>query len=99
MTSSRSEAHGPVRAVGVQVTDATLAVELQDGRTLIVPLEWFPRLIHGSRPERDHWRLIAGGEGIHWPDLDEDISVEGLLEGRRSKENEHSLERWLASRS
>ena len=54
---------------------------------------WFPRLIDGSRHERDNWRLLAGGEGIHWPELDEDISVEGLLEGRRSNENERSLER------
>jgi hypothetical protein len=66
---------------------------------LIVPLAWFPRLIHGSRSERDNWRLIAGGEGIQWPDLDEDISIEGLLDGRRSHESRTSLERWLASRT
>jgi hypothetical protein len=69
-----------------------------DGRTLTVPLAWYPRLAHGRPEERANWRLIGRGEGIHWPDLDEDISVDGLLAGRRSGESQASLARWLAER-
>lgn len=86
-------------AVGVTVTDEALTVELADGRTVIAPLPWFPRLQHGSSEERNNWRLVGGGEGIHWIDLDEDVSVEGLLAGRSSGESQASLERWLAGRS
>lgn len=86
------------RAQRVIVTGDALVVELLDGRTITVPLTWYPRLSHGSDPERAHWRLIADGEGIHWPDLDEDISVEGLLAGRRSGESQSSLRSWLGSR-
>jgi hypothetical protein len=71
---------------------------LADGRTITAPLAWFPRLVHGRPAERANWRLIAGGEGIHWPDLDEDISVRSLLAGRRSGEGLDSLRRWLKSR-
>ena len=85
-------------AVRVQVTDEGLSVDLSDGRTLIVPTLWFPRLVHGTPQERANWRLLGGGHGIHWPDLDEDISVEGLLAGRPSGEAPASLERWLATR-
>ena len=67
------------RAQRVSVTEDTLTVELVDGRTVSVPITWYPRLAHGSPAERENWRLIGEGEGIHWPDLDEDISVEGLL--------------------
>ena len=63
-----------------------------------MPIAWYPRLSHGTRDERDNWRLIAGGDGIHWPDLDEDVSVAALLEGRRSAESQASLKRWLESR-
>lgn len=86
------------RALGVRVTDDELAVDLVDGRTLVVPLAWFPRLLHGSRQERNRWRLIGRGTGIHWPDLDEDISVEGLLAGRPSGESQPSLRKWLDDR-
>ncbi len=71
---------------------------LDDGRTLSVPLAWYPRLLHGTEAERMRYELIGDGEGIHWPDLDEDISIEGLLAGRRSAETDASLARWLAKR-
>jgi hypothetical protein len=66
----------------VTVTKDTLALELADGRTVTAPLAWYPRLLHGTARERSNWRLIGGGEGIHWPDLDEDISVENVLLGQ-----------------
>ena len=80
---------------GVAVTPDTLSVELSDGRSLSVPLGWFPRLLHGTPEERARWELIGRGSGIHWPDLDEDISLEGLLAGRSSAESQQSLDRWL----
>jgi hypothetical protein len=86
------------RAQHVKVTSDTLTVDLTDGRTISVPLAWFPRLLHGSVAERNNWRFIARGEGIHWIDLDEDISVEGLLHGQQSQESNTSLQRWLQSR-
>src|SRR5207237_10455915 len=85
-------------ATNVAVTDDTLTVDLSDGRTISVPLAWYPRLAHGRPDERAKWRLIGRGEGIHWPELDEDISVEGLLAGRRSGESPGSLAHWLAAR-
>ncbi len=85
-------------AQSLTVSDEALAVDLADGRTITVPLAWFPRLAHGTAAERANWRLIAGGEGIHWPDLDEDLSVEGLLAGQRSGETQESLRRWLQAR-
>jgi hypothetical protein len=97
MSISESEIH-VVLAQDVTVDDDGLIVDLSDGRTITVPLAWFPRLAHGTPAERANWRLIAGGEGIHWPDLDEDISVESLLAGRRSGETQESLRRWLAAR-
>lgn len=69
------------RAVGVSSDDDGLTVTLADGRRLTVPLAWFPRLLHASPEERENWRLIGDGRGIHWPDLDEDLSVKGLLHG------------------
>lgn len=86
------------RAQHVSVTEDTLTVELVDGRTITVPVTWYPRLAHGSQAERGHWRLIGEGDGIHWPDLDEDISVGGLLAGRRSGETQASLRRWFETR-
>ncbi len=83
----------------VSVTDDILIVYLDDGRTVLIPLTWFPRLLHGSSKERDNWRLIGKGEGIHWPDLDEDISVEGILFGKPSGESQQSLRRWMENRS
>jgi hypothetical protein len=82
----------------VNVTDDELIMHLDDGRTITAPLAWFPRLVHGGAVERAKWRLIAGGVGIHWPDLDEDVSVRSLLAGRRSAETAESLRRWLKSR-
>ena len=75
------------------------SVDLADGRTIMAPVAWFPRLKHGTVAERANWRLIGSGEGIHWPDLDEDISVESLLAGRRSGETQESLRRWLEGRN
>lgn len=87
-----------VFAVDVTVTAETLAVELSDGRRLSAPLSWFPRLMHGTEAERANWELQGRGQGIHWPQLDEDISVDGLLAGRRSCESESSLKRWKETR-
>ena len=83
----------------ITVTEDTLTVDLADGRTISVPLGWYPRLLHGTPEERNHWRLIGGGEGIHWPDLDEDISMENLLAGRPSGESQRSLQRWIEGRT
>ena len=79
--------------------DEALTVQLSDGRVLSVPLAWFPRLVHGTPEERANWRLIGQGEGLHWPDLDEDISAEGLILGHPSGESQRSLHRWLAQRA
>lgn len=97
MPTSTSDLLG-ARAVDVKVTDDELTVQLEDGRTLAVPLVWYPRLLHGSNRERARWRFIGRGVGIHWPALDEDISVEGLLAGRRSGESQASLKRWFEGR-
>ena len=97
MHSSRVETQAA--ALQVDVTDDTLAVELADGRTISVPLAWYPRLTHGTVAERGNWRLIGGGHGIHWPELDEDISVENLLAGKASAESQPSLKGWLAQRN
>src|SRR4051794_7102721 len=97
MSSSRTEVNQPL-AHSVSVTDEALVVDLEDGRTITTPLAWFPRLAHGSSAERETWRLIAHGEGIHWPELDEDISVESLLAGRRSGESQASFRDWLRRR-
>lgn len=86
-------------AVNVTLTEDDLTVDLADGRRIVVPLAWYPRLVHGTPQERNHWQLIGDGEGIHWPDLDEDLSVEGLLLGRPSAESQRSLQRWLAARA
>jgi len=82
----------------VTASDEALIVDLADARTITVPLAWFPRLEHGTPAERANWRLIGRGVGIHWPELDEDISVESLLAGRRSGETQASLRRWLQAR-
>ena len=74
-------------ATQVQVGDDAMVVQLADGRTITAPIAWYPRLVHGTLEERNHWRLIEGGRGIHWPDLDEDVSVENLLAGKPSGES------------
>jgi len=98
MSTSGTEVRAGV-AQSVSLSEDALVVDLTDGRTITVPLAWFPRLAHGTPAERANWRLIGSGEGIHWPDLDEDISVESLLAGRRSGETQESLRRWLNGRN
>ncbi|WP_051091856.1 DUF2442 domain-containing protein [Methylosarcina fibrata] len=85
-------------AENTTVSEDTLSVDLNDGRTISVPLAWYPRLICATRSERNNWRLIGKGYGIHWEDIDEDISVEGLLAGKPSGESQTSFKKWLASR-
>ena len=86
------------RALSSSLSDEALTVDLVDGRTVIVPLVWYPRLWHGSKQERNNFEIFGDGAYIHWPDLDEDLTVAGLLEGKRSGESGPSLKKWLASR-
>jgi hypothetical protein len=82
-------------AENVTITEDTLSVDLSDGRTISVPLAWFPRLTHSTQAERNNWRLIGKGHGIHWEDIDEDISIENLLAGKASGESQSSFKKWL----
>lgn len=86
-------------AVRVEVTADALTTELDDGRVISVPLAWYPRLVHATAQERKNWRLIGNGQGIHWEELDEDISVENLLTGQRSGESQTSFKRRLEGRA
>ena len=86
-------------AVGVTVAEEKLVVDLADGRSLGIPLGWYPRRLSGTEAERANAQLLGDGYAIEWPDLDEHIGVEGLLAGRRSGESQESFQRWLASRS
>ena len=88
----------PPRAIAVTVTEDTLSVDLEDGRSISVPIGWYPRLAYGTPAERANCRVSGAGYGIHWPDLDEDLSVEGLLLGRSSQESPASFQRWLDRR-
>lgn len=88
-----------LRAQKLEVTEDNLVVDLSDGRSISVPLAWFPRLQHGTPEERKNWRWIGGQEGIHWPDLDEDISVENLILGQPSGESQDSFRGWLEGRA
>lgn len=97
MTSSATEVQ-EARAQRVGITEEALSVDLVDGRTLIVPLAWFPRLWYGSREERQRFELVGDGAYLAWPDLDEDLCVADLLAGRRSGESASSLKKWLESR-
>jgi hypothetical protein len=97
MAASTPEVGTP-RAVSVSFEGERFAVVLDDGRSVTVPIDWYPRLRHAELQERRNWHLIGEGEGIHWPDLDEDISIEGLLAGRRSAESPRSLKNWLDGR-
>jgi hypothetical protein len=97
-TSTSAVDYGSAIAEAVAVTDETLTVSLRDGRTISVPTAWYPRLMHATPAQRRAWRLIGRGTGIHWPDVEEDISVAGLLAGSRSRESRESLARWLAGR-
>jgi len=87
------------RAVRVTVTDDTLSVDMEDGRTVSVPIGWYPRLAHGTPKERANFQISGAGFGLHWPDLDEDIGIEGLLLGKRSTESPESFEKWLKNKS
>ena len=86
------------RVVSVTVTDDTLSVDLEDGRTIAVPIGWYPRLAHGTLAERANFQISGAGYGIYWHELDEDIGVEGLLLGKKSTESSASFERWLRRR-
>jgi hypothetical protein len=86
-------------AIDARVSDDTLSVDLSDGRSISAPLAWYPRLSHATPNERNNWRLIGRGSGIHWIDLDEDISVENLLTGQPSSESQSSFKRWLSQRA
>ena len=98
MSISPTEIRAPL-AQRVTIDAESLTVGLVDGRTITVPLDWYPRLVHGTPEERSNWRLIGQGEGIHWLDLDEDISVENLLAGKASGESQGSLARWVDARN
>lgn len=97
MTTSGGEIE-VASAQNVTVNEHSLSVELTDGRTIVVPLTWFPRLVHATPEERNNWRLIGKGEGIHWQGIDEDISIEGLLAGKASGESQNSFKKWLSAR-
>jgi hypothetical protein len=86
-------------AINVSLDDANVSFELADGRIVSAPIAWYPRLMHGTPAERNEWRLIAGGRGIHWPALEEDVSVENLLNGQPSGESQSSLKTWLEQRA
>ena len=88
-----------VRAKHVTISDDALHVDLTDGRTIVVPLMWYPRLWHGTPEERSHFEIIGDGAYIHWPDLDEDLSMIGIVAGRRSGESAKSLKKWLDARA
>lgn len=87
------------QVVEVTFTTDKLTVNLADGRSLLVPLSWYPRLFHAAPAERDNWLILGDGYAVEWPELDEHIGIEGLLAGRRSGESEQSIQRWLRSRS
>jgi len=97
MSSLQAEAPRP-RALAIDVTDDVLTVWLVDGRSISVPLRWYPRLQQATPAERENAQVVGAGEGLHWPDLDEDVSVESLLAGRGSGESASSLGRWLGGR-
>jgi len=97
MSFSRIEP-SQARAQHVTVSDEAITLELADGRTISSPLAWYPRLLHATPEERNRWQPIGQGEGIHWPDLDEDIEVDALVSGARSGESQRSLQRWLEAR-
>lgn len=97
MTTSTADVSAPT-ATSVSIGDDSLTVELSDGRTISVPLAWYPRLLHGTPEERSRWRLLGQGQGLHWADLDEDIRVQNLLDGKPSGESQKSLQEWLEQR-
>lgn len=98
MASSMVEIEKPI-AESFAIDERGLTAKLEDGRTITVPLKWFPRLASATPKDRGNWRFIGGGAGLNWPDLDEDISVEGLIAGKKSAESESSFRRWLKTYS
>ena len=96
---STSTVDKSVTASSVRIEDDTLTCELSDGRALSVPIAWYPRLTHGTAKERNNWRFTGAGRGIHWPELDEDISVENLINGKPSGESQASFKKWLDARA
>jgi hypothetical protein len=98
MTSLTTEIFETLAIQKLAITDDTLSVDLSDGRTISVPLAWYPRLLHGSTEERNDYRFIAGNSGIHWTQLDEDISIKNLILGEPSGESQKSFQRWLNDR-
>jgi hypothetical protein len=98
MNSLTTELFETLAIQQLAITDDTLSVDLSDGRTISVPLAWYPRLLHGSTEERNDYRFIAGNSGIHWNQLDEDISVKNLILGQPSGESQKSFQRWLNHR-
>ena len=88
-----------VLATNLHFADDSLTVDLADGRTITVPLSWYPRLEHATKQERENWEILLDGEGFHWPDLDEDLSVDGFVKGRPSGESKRSFERWLKAKN
>ncbi|HHJ50511.1 MAG TPA: DUF2442 domain-containing protein [Phaeodactylibacter sp.] len=97
MSSSTTDIKFPL-AKAVATTETTISVDLSDGRTISIPINWYPRLLHATEEERKNWKLLGKGEGIHWPQLDEDISVESLILGKASGESQRSLQKWLEKR-
>lgn len=95
LVSEIYEAH----AQTVSISEESLTVDMVDGRTIIAPLSWYPRLWYGKPEERANLEIIGDGTIIHWPDLDEDLSVSGILAGRRSGESQQSLKKWLEKRT
>lgn len=87
------------RILQVSVSDDTIAVDLEDGRSIAIPIGWYPRLAHATQADRDYFELSGAGYGIYWPKLDEDIGVEGLILGKSSAESQSSFARWLKSRT
>lgn len=86
------------RVTEVAVTDDTISIDLEDGRSISIPIGWYPRLAHGTPEERADFEISGAGYGIHWPKLDEDVGVEGVLLGRKSTESPASFKRWLDQR-
>lgn len=99
IAAHEESAQRDLKAIKVIIKDNSLAVDLADGRTISIPLAWYPRLLHGKSAELNNWQLISKGKGIHWPDLDEDVSVVNLLSGKRSGESVSSFKRWLEARA
>ena len=98
MNGIHSAAITLARVTNVNVTDDTLSIDLEDGRSIAIPIGWYPRLAYGTPAERANFEISGAGYGIHWPDLDEDIGVEGILSGKKSNESQASFERWLKQR-